>query len=94
MSRGEGGGPPVSSAEASREPSTGTKPGGGGAGRVEAEWKQQREKPVVGTLPQGLVRPLQQSPQETAPATTGQRTPSTTSPKKIHAKRPRPMALL
>jgi hypothetical protein len=89
MSRGYGGGTPDSSAAASRELPTGTKPDGGGIGRVEAEWKQQREKPVPG-VPQVLVRPLQQSPHETAPATTGQRMPSATSPRKSHAgQRPR-----
>ena len=48
----------------------------GRSGRVEAEWKQQTENPVAGML-QSLVRLSQQSPQETARATTGQRTPST-----------------
>jgi hypothetical protein len=58
------------------ETAAGVKPAGGGSGTVEAEWKQQRENPVVGTL-QVLVRLLQQSPQEMAPATAGQSTPIT-----------------
>jgi hypothetical protein len=92
MSCGDGGGPPVSSTAASREPSAGTKLAGGSSGGVETEWKQQRENPVV-AVPQGLGR-WQQSPQETAPAATGQRMPRATSPRKIHARRPRHMAFL
>lgn len=94
MSRGGGGGPPVSSAGARRELSTGTKPDGGWAGMVVTEWKQQRENPEDGRLPQAPVRLLQQSPHETAPATTGQRIPITTSPRKIHVRRPRHMSFL
>lgn len=94
MSRDRGGRPPISSSEARRELSTGAKPKGGGAGRVEVELRQHREKPAAGGLPQTLVRVLQQSPQEIAPATTGQRIPRTTSPKKSHVRRPRRMTSL
>jgi hypothetical protein len=90
MSRGTGGGPPVSLTGTRRKPSTGLKPDGGRSGRVEAEWKQQRENPVVG-VPQVPVLPSQQSPQEAPPATTGPRMPSATSPKKSQARRPRRM---
>jgi hypothetical protein len=55
MSRGYGGGTQDSSAAASRKLPAGTKPDGAEAGGVEAEWKQQREKPVPG-VPQVVFR--------------------------------------
>lgn len=85
-----GGRPPLSSVAAMRELAAGGRLRGGGSGTVEAEWKQQRENPVVGTL-QVLVRLLQQSPQEMAPATAGPSTPITRRPKNNPAKRRRPI---
>jgi hypothetical protein len=93
MSRGHGDGPPVSSAVRRQELPTGMKLAGGRGGRVEAEWKQQREKPVTGT-PQALVRLRQQSLWGTAPATAGQRMPSRTRARKSNAARPRAMGFL
>lgn len=58
------------------------------------ELKQQREKPEAGGLPQALARLAQQSPQEIAPAATGQRVPSTMSTRKSHVERPRRMSHL
>ncbi|MES1240923.1 MAG: hypothetical protein ABUT39_04830 [Acidobacteriota bacterium] len=91
MSREKGGSSPACSTGGKEELSASAKPEKGGAGRVEVEWKQQREKPVAGGFPQALVRLPQQSPQETAPARTGQRMPRITSPRKSHAGRPRLM---
>jgi hypothetical protein len=90
MSRGRGDGPPVSSAGTRRELTTDAKPAGGRTGRVEAEWKQQRENPVAG-MPQALVRLRQQSARGTAPATTGQRMPRKTRARKSDAERRRDM---
>jgi hypothetical protein len=92
MSRGKGDGPPVSSAGARRKLPTDAKPARGRTGRVEAEWKQQREKPVAG-MPQALVRLRQQSARGTAPATTGQRMPSPTRARKSNAERRRDMSI-
>jgi hypothetical protein len=93
MSREHGGGPPTSSILANRELSTGRQLVRGRSGRVEAEWKQQREKPVVGML-QLCGRLWQQSPQERALATTGPPTPSARRAKNSQAKRLRPIPLI
>jgi len=47
----------------------------GTGGRVDAEWKQQSEKPVAGTSQVFGRAAWQQSPQRTTPATAGQTTP-------------------
>jgi hypothetical protein len=84
MSREKGDGPPISSAGEKRKMRTEAAPAGGGSGRVEAEWKQQREKPVAG-MPQVFVRLLQQLARGSAPATAGQRMASRTRARKREA---------
>src|SRR5688572_30693838 len=90
-----GEGPPCSSSAARRPDAAGAGPDGGRSGRVETEWRQQRENPLVAT-PQVLDRsPSQQSPppQEIAPATAGQSTPTTRSPRNSQARRRRPLSI-
>jgi len=93
MSRGNGDGPPISSAGEKREMGAEAAPAGGRSGRVEAEWKQQREKPVAG-MPQVLVRLLQQHGRGNAPATAGQRMASRTRARKKKAEHLRDMRVL
>jgi hypothetical protein len=93
MPRGSGGGPPLSSSATRRSTVVGAGPASGNSGRVETEWRQQRENPVVG-MPQGLGRSLpQQSRQDTAPATAGQSTPVARRARNSQARRRRRVSI-